>query len=50
MMPGTSVPSGSINFTPRARAQATTMSAPKVERNAAWMSGGISGSASFTAT
>jgi hypothetical protein len=44
------VPSGSINFTPRARAHATTMSAPKVERNAAWMSGGISGSASFTAT
>ena len=43
MMPGTSVPSGSINFTPRLRAHATTMRVPTVERKAAWMSGGISG-------
>jgi hypothetical protein len=48
--PGHNVPSGSISFTPRMRAMATTIRAPKVERNAAWMSGGMSCSASLTAT
>ena len=50
MTPGMSVPSASVSFTPRRRAQATTTSAPNVDRKAAWISGGISGSASFTAT
>ena len=49
-MPGVSVPSVSISLTPRQRDHATTMSAAKVERKAAWISGGISGSASLTAT
>src|SRR5262245_32376976 len=49
-IPGTSVPSGSVSLTPRRRTQPSRRNVLEVERQAAWMSGGMSGSASFTAT
>ena len=49
-MPAASVPSRRLSDTPRQRAHSATMANAPIERTVAWMSGGISGSASFTET
>ena len=49
-MPGTSVPSRRLIGTPRQRAHSSITESAPIERTVAWISGGISGSASFTET
>ena len=49
-MPPASVPSRRLSETPRQRAHSSTIANAPIERTVAWISGGISGSASFTET